>query len=133
MEKNDNQKKKSIHIPFNEWSKDKLRAGLKSGTSRHTKYGNAGDIFSEVGNIYELIYVEKIPLAEVTYSKFRAEGCSSPDEFIKVWNDIHPDSLIDFNKLVWFHAFENRQKSPAPKLQSASGLKDGQATLEMSR
>ncbi len=43
-----------ITIPFNDWSKERLRGQLKKATSRYKKYGDVGDTFIVQGYSYEL-------------------------------------------------------------------------------
>ena len=42
-----------IKIPFNDWSKQKLAEEKKCATSRRTKYGEKGDIFTINGKKYQ--------------------------------------------------------------------------------
>jgi hypothetical protein len=36
---------------------------------------------------------------------YEIEGAESPDEFIKVWNQIHPYKKFDPDQIVWVHFF----------------------------
>ena len=61
-------KKMKINIPFNDWSKEKLRSQNKKATSRNSKYGKVGDTFKvilfENGLFieYELELILRLPL-----------------------------------------------------------------------
>jgi hypothetical protein len=103
-----------IEIPFNEWSKERLSINSKCATSRNKKYGNPGDTFSVtfIGcssgtwtRVYRLMFVEKVSLGFVAKFFYSMEGCLTPDEFVKVWNDIHPRKKFDPEQLVWLHVF----------------------------
>lgn len=99
-----------IKIPFNEWSKARLRANHKSATSRNKKYGNVGDIFvvdcGYSDKLYELTYIEKVTLAFVRDKFYWEEGCESEDLFVQIWNDIHPKKKFDDEQKVWLHLFK---------------------------
>ena len=51
-----------IKIPFNAWSKEKIRLEKKYATTRTKKYGDAGDYFKEQGKFCEIEFVVKLPL-----------------------------------------------------------------------
>jgi len=101
-----------INIPFNEWSKEKLRSQTKKATSRNSKYGKVGDTFKvilfENGLFieYELELILRLPLWFVAEDLYRSEGASSKEEFISVWQSIHPrKGYLPFD-LVWYHHFK---------------------------
>ena len=101
-----------IVIPFNDWSKARLRANHKIATSRNKRYGNVGDTFTvECGysnqplHRYELTHVERVSLAFVRDKFYWEEGCNSEDMFIQVWNDIHPKKKFNDEHKVWLHLF----------------------------
>jgi len=93
-------------IPFNLWSRDKLRNGIKTVTSRTTKYGDVDDTFKAVGKNYRITAVMKLPLRTIADEYYFEEGCSSPDDFKKIWCEIHPISRWIPNKEVYLHFFE---------------------------
>ena len=80
-------------IPFNEWSKERIRLGRKTCTSRHKKYKNdervtlierlswgfirnhlwreeGADTQEELQQVIELIYKRKVPDNEMFYVHF---------------------------------------------------------------
>ncbi len=99
-----------IEIPFNSWSKDKLRAGKKNATSRTKKYGERGDCFEvDLGDKvvrYEVVFISRWELDRIAINWYDVEGCDSPEEFKNVWGDIHPRKGFDPDQKVWFHLFE---------------------------
>jgi len=100
---------KKIKIPFNEWSKKRLLNQSKKATSRNKKYGDVGDVFTVDGFIYELELVIKVPLWFVSEDLYKSEGAKSSEEFINVWEDIHPrKGFRPFDK-VWYHHFKEIQ------------------------
>jgi len=76
-----------ITIPFNDWSMKRLRGYRKRATSRNKRYGNVG-------------------LAFVRDHFYHEEGCDSEDEFIAIWNEIHPRKKFDDEHKVWLHLFK---------------------------
>lgn len=94
-----------IYIPFNEWSKERIKAGVKTATSRYKKYGEAGDRFVVDGEIFELVEVVKMKLGIVAELHYEEEGAKSPEEFKKIWIDIHPKRGFRADDMVWFHRF----------------------------
>jgi hypothetical protein len=109
-----------IEIPFNDWSKDKLRRGIKTATTRSKKYGEPGDTFEVRFNLeqherfsrvrtYELVSITRKSLANVAERHFKEEGAESPQEFIEVWNDTHPRRKFRSQDIKYFHRFKEVQ------------------------
>lgn len=95
-----------VEIPFlDEW-KEKMLHGNKCCTSRTKKYGNTGDTFTAFGAKWLLNIVRKNTLWHVANKMFALEGCGSPEEFIKVWNKLHPRKGYNPDQLVWVYIFE---------------------------
>ena len=103
---------KKINIPFTDWSKEHIRYGLKCATTRTKKYGNKGDYFYVDDIKYRLVEVKKLRLSFITYYLYDKEGAESPEEFIKVWNEIHPIKGYEEQQfdLFWYHRFEKVKK-----------------------
>lgn len=102
-----------IEIPFNEWSKARLRANHKTATSRNQRYGVIGDTFTvDCGysykplRRYEITHIEKVTLAFVRDKFFWEEGCDNEDMFVSIWNEIHPVKKFDDEQKVWLHIFK---------------------------
>ena len=97
-----------IEIPFNDWSKKRLINKNKTSTSRIKRYGKKGDIFFVDTIPYEIIDVQKYTIAFVALHFFKEEGANSKEEFIKIWNKIHPKKTyeVDPFRLVWYHTFK---------------------------
>ena len=99
------------HIPFNQWSEDKLRQESKTGTSRNQKCGKPLDYFKvNLGRkygiyVYELLTITKKPFREIAEKHYAAEGCDSPEHFISVWEAVHPIAGWQPEKKVWYHEF----------------------------
>ena len=104
-----------IFIPFNDWSRDKLHRGMKTATCRSKPYGKVNDIFEiflenrprgQRVVSYIVTSITKKSLKNVSENHFAEEGAESPEEFIAVWNDIHPRRKFRPNDIKWFHTFK---------------------------
>jgi len=102
-----------IEIPFNEWSKARLRANHKVATSRNKRYGDVGDTFvvacgysDNPLKYYELTHVERVTLAFVRDKFYWQEGCKDEDMFVFIWNDIHRRKKFEDEHKVWLHLFK---------------------------
>lgn len=93
-----------IEIPFNNWSKKKLKINRKFCTSRSKIYGKVGDYFEEDGVVYTIKFVTEFPLWFVKEFLWYVEGADSKEEFIKVWKSIH-GGVFKESKLVFTHFF----------------------------
>jgi len=99
-----------ISIPMNGWSKEGLRDGRKTATTRTERYGEPGDRFTVefddgVRQTYVLTHVVKIPLETVAEDFYDEEGAESPTEFKKVWEDIHYKKGYVADWRVYLHLF----------------------------
>jgi len=95
-----------VNIPFNKWSRIRLKKGVKSATSRNKKYGDVGDRFIVDDVTYELTNIVKASLSSIRDVAYDVEGCKNPDEFVQIWCDIHPRKGWDDDQKVWFHRFK---------------------------
>lgn len=92
-------------IPFQlEWQ-NKILNGIKTCTSRTKKYGNPGDWFEQFGSTFKISTVEKFPLEHVADFLYKEEGCDNPEEFIKIWVELHPRKGWVPNQIVFTHFF----------------------------
>ena len=96
---------KQIEIPFNVWSKERLKVGRKTETSRNKKYGSVGDYFTVGGKRYFIREIRRITLGEIAQYYFAEEGANDSAEFIKVWEEIHPRKGFVAEQRVWMHFF----------------------------
>lgn len=95
-----------VNIPFNAWSRSRLKQCIKVCTSRNRKYGEPGDTFMVDGKHYEIKLVLNLQLWFVRDFLYSLEGAESPDEFENVWKGIYY-GRFDANKYVWTHFFPN--------------------------
>jgi len=108
-------KEMKIEMPFNLWSKERLILGKKQATSRNKKYGDIGDTFI-VGNWeYVIIGVTMFPLWFIRKYLYQTEGCDTPEEFVDIWNVIHPKKRWQSSQYVWYHLFEAKNAVEEPK------------------
>ena len=75
-------------IPFNAWSKDKLRKGIKHSTFRYKQYGQPGDTFEAEGKTYIIIGFKTKTGEDLIRDDFKDEGAQSPEELEQVLNGI---------------------------------------------
>jgi hypothetical protein len=87
-----------------EW-KEKMLTGVKTHTCRSQRYGEPGDQFEVFGATFELVRVWIATLDTVAMRYFDVEGCASPDEFIEVWDKIHPRRRFNPDDVRWLHHF----------------------------
>lgn len=98
----------TIKIPMNEWSKERLLTGQKICTSRTKIYGKAGDdIDGGTNDLYKLKNIMHLPLWFVRDFLWFLEGAKSPEEFEKIWIEIHPRKGFDGEQKVYVHFFTN--------------------------
>ena len=69
-----------IEIPFNSWSRARLREGAKTCTSRTKVLGNTGDTFEVEGNTYVLTAVEKHAMRVIIDAFYLREGAKDSAE-----------------------------------------------------
>ena len=94
-----------IDIPFLDQFKEPMLKGIKTVTSRNKIYGDTGDRFKKWGMVFELRWIEKIPLVVVACHWYKEEGFNSTDEFIEIWKNLHPRKGFDPDHLVYMHKF----------------------------
>jgi len=92
-------------IPFKKEFNQLMLDGKKTMTSRTKKYGDRGDIFFVEDQIFTILLSFKIRVGDVANKYFKEEGFTSPEEFIKVWKEIHPRKGYDPDQMVWGHHF----------------------------
>ena len=107
-----------IFIPFNDWSKNKLHRGIKTATCRSKPYGEVNDTFEVFLEnrprgqrvvSYIVASITKKSLKDVSKNHFAEEGAKSPEEFIEVWNDIHPHRGFQPEDIRFFIKFKEVQ------------------------
>ena len=97
---------RKIRIPFRLSFAHALFGGVKTATSRTKRYGIPGDTFIVSGRTFRLLRVKAEKLSIIPREYWREEGCSSPDEFISIWQGIHPRKGWDPEQFVFLHEFE---------------------------
>lgn len=96
-----------IEIPFNDWSRERIKHEKKFATTRSKQYGKAGDYFVCEGKTCELEFVVKLPLFFISLYLYETEGAESSLEFNKVWMEIHPRKTLEqmLGENYWYHFF----------------------------
>ncbi|HYZ93478.1 MAG TPA: ASCH domain-containing protein [Actinomycetota bacterium] len=94
-------------LPFRDDMLEAIRAGRKSCTARTKRFGKPGDLLDTQGaGTVRLVSVEKLPLAVVRDEHWAQEGMSSPEDFVRVWAEIHSHKGFVPDQMVWLHTFE---------------------------
>jgi hypothetical protein len=94
-----------VKMPFLQRFKEPLLNGTKIWTSRSKIMGKPGDTFDAFGAEFLITSVSTcIPLHEVA-EHWIEEGCSSFDDFVRVWEQIHPRKGFDPDTEVVTHTF----------------------------
>lgn len=113
---------KYISIPFLPDFEGPMLSGRKIATSRNKRYGKPGERFKVFGAEFELLTVDPKPLGAIAAYHWRDEGCTSSNEFVMLWNKIHPRKKFQDGQIVYFHTFrridnlkEVAPPPPAPK------------------
>lgn len=81
-----------MKLPFNDWSKSRIKQGRKFCTSRTKKYDD-----KQVTDIWQ------VTLRFVKQYLWQVEGADSPEEFEEVWNSIHPKKKFNPEQMVYVH------------------------------
>jgi hypothetical protein len=98
-------KQMKIFIPFKEHFEEAMLSGRKTWTTRSKKHGKSGDIFEIFGAKFQIIDVEQMRLGQIL-DHYKQEGCKSPEEFIRIWNTIHPKKGFNPFDVYWVHFFK---------------------------
>jgi hypothetical protein len=95
---------KMIKIPFKDRFAEPLKSGVKTMTSRTKVYGQPGDYFFAFGDCYVLTSVIERHL-DFIVDHWKEEGCSSREDFLGVWREIHPRKALNMQDMFWTHSF----------------------------
>lgn len=79
-----------VYIPFRYDMRRESLAHAKHCTTRSKRYGYPGDTFDLDGTIFELVAVQRRPIGHVGSRLYRFEGFATKEDFIEVWNELHP-------------------------------------------
>lgn len=92
--------------------KEPMLKDIKTMTSRTKIYGGKGDWFPAFGEMFRLDDVVAQPFKIITL-QWKAEGCSSKEDFLGVWKQIHPRHEPDPDELFFVHQFHRVGSRPA--------------------
>ncbi len=81
----------SERLPFNKWSKERIRQGRKFCTTRTKSYKDD-----------RVKWIAVLPLGIVRDFLWQVEGADSPEEFVKVWKSIHRGKF-EAKRFVYAH------------------------------
>ncbi len=99
-----------IDIPFCQDMKRATLDGIKSCTSRTRRFGKPGDTFTlnHVGGAsahFMITSVKKLPIKQVADTLYRQEGFKTPEDFKRLWRQIHPITGYRADTEVYVHYF----------------------------
>ena len=97
-----------VEIKFRPLFKDVMLSGQKVMTCRAKKMGKPGDTFTAFGATFTLTHVFRSMLGYVVHDAYEQEGCTSEDELVGIWLDIHPVKEYDDEEVVWAHCFRKQ-------------------------
>lgn len=93
-------------LPFLAEMEAAAARGDKTTTARNHRQGRPGDrVITRNGLLLRFTEVEKVRLDTVRDHYWRDEGCSSPEDFERVWCGIHPRKGFVPDQMVWLHRF----------------------------
>ncbi len=83
---------------------------FKNWTTRSKKLGEIGDTFTiakgPLTKRLKIIDFKRMRLEEVALHGYRHEGCASPEDFIRVYSELHPKKGWTPDEKKWVHVFE---------------------------
>lgn len=94
----------NLPLPFRPEFEAAMTSGKKTCTARTKRMGQPGDIFRAFGHAFQIDSVEDTALEEVALL-WKEEGCASRDDFIRIWNQIHPRKPFSGTTRVYLHRF----------------------------
>lgn len=99
-----------VKIPFLPEFEGVMESGQKTLTSRTKWHGREGDYFRAFGHYFVITHLSKKKLSTVARLYHQQEGCSSPEDFIRVWCKIHPRAGWRPDQVVKCHEFVNQRE-----------------------
>lgn len=93
-----------VKIPFMARFEKPMLNFTKTWTSRTRVMGNIGDTFEAFGAefVIDAVFQARLMTSACHYIQ---EGCESYNDFVNVWNLIHPRKKFNAETLVWVHTF----------------------------
>lgn len=85
--------------------REALASGRKTATTRSKRYVRPGERFVGLGMEFECLRTVQLPLAVIRDGYWEEEGVSSPEDFVKIWNGIHPRRGFVGTDVRWLHTF----------------------------
>lgn len=97
----------AVNVPFRKNFYVRLCVDqTKTATTRTKKYGEKGEYFKAFKHLFRFTDVRRVTLGYVATLYYKEEGFSCLEEFICIWNIIHPRKKFDAKQKVWLHLFK---------------------------
>lgn len=97
---------KQIRVPFKPIMISAILENRKSATSRTYQLGEIGDFFYVRGKCYVISSIVKMVLEGVAVKYYKEEGVNSTEDFVSLWNHIHPMKGYNPEQIVFTHFFK---------------------------
>lgn len=94
----------TVKIPFLERFREPMLNDTKTMTSRTKIYGGKGFWFEAFDRWFIIDSVDAQPF-KIIKLQWKMEGCSSEEDFLSVWKQIHPRKTFTPNELLFVHRF----------------------------
>ena len=95
------------HVPFKKRCEEPIKQRTKTWTTRTKWLGNVGDTFTAFGRREVIVERREMLLADIARDHWREEGCTSEQDFIECWKEIHPQSGWTPNEIGGVHIFKD--------------------------
>lgn len=94
-----------VKIPFKQQFRESMLRGKKIMTSRTKRVAKPNDTFEAFGATFQISDVGRMTLETVAYAFYDDEGCKTPQDFIEIWEKIHPRKGFVPSQWVYVHYF----------------------------
>lgn len=97
-----------VKIPFLAHFKEPMLNGRKTWTSRSKRYGKVEDEFDAFGKTFVIEGQFKAGLRYIA-EHWDKEGCNNKEEFLALFQKIHPRKPIKPDDKYWIHIFRMKR------------------------
>jgi hypothetical protein len=94
-----------INVPMHRQMVKQIRARIKTKTSRGHQLGEIGNIFMVAEMPCQLVAIEQLRVEEIARDHYKAEGFSSPEEYLAFITMLARGHGIDLKAVRYLHTF----------------------------